>query len=92
MEPRYLRFVENMVRYIEDFVMQEVPLYITKFSLFSQLKENLLQALYSVCLQKKEKGKNNQNIATPDFRKEIDITPFSLSQYHFTFQKNCKID
>ena len=64
MEPRYLRFVKNMVRYIEDFVMQEVPLYITKFSLFSQLKENLLQALYSVCLQKQEKAKNNQNIAT----------------------------
>ena len=41
-----LRFVKNMVRYIEDFVKQEVPLYMqTKFSLFSQLKENLLQAL-----------------------------------------------
>ena len=39
-----LRFVKNMVRYIEDFVKQEVPLYMTKFSLFSQLKENLLQA------------------------------------------------
>lgn len=31
-------------------------------------------------LAKKGKGKNNQNIATPDFRKEIDITPFSLSK------------
>ena len=39
MEPRYLRFVKNMVRYIEDFVNQEVPLYMTKVSLFSQLKE-----------------------------------------------------
>lgn len=92
-----LRFVKNMVRYIEDFVKQEVPLYMTKFSLFSQLKESLLQALLSVCSQKKGKGKNNQNIATLDFRKEIDITPFSLSNLKqfsipFHFPKNCKID
>lgn len=68
-----LRFVKNMVRYIEDFVKQEVPLYMTK----------VLKCL----LAKKGKGKNNQNIATPDFRKEIDITPFSLSNLTFSLSK-----
>ena len=96
MEPRYLRFVKNMVRYIEDFVNQEVPLYMTKVSLFSQLKETFSRR-FKVFARQKGKRKNNQNIATPDFRKEIDITPFSLSNLKpfsipFSFPKDCKID
>ena len=59
-----LRFVKNVVRYIEDFVKQEVPLYMTKFSLFSQLKESLLQALLSVCSQKKEREKQSKHCNT----------------------------